>query len=160
VVRYLAAGVPLGLGTDGAASNNDLDMFEAMRFAALLHKLQNNDPKATPAPVVLDMATRLGAKALGLDKQIGSLEAGKRADLIMLALDRARTTPLFDPVSHIVYVAHGDDVRTVMVNGKFLMRDRKMLTLDESRIISDARSAAAQVRDAVSGAAAAPAAAR
>ena len=152
VLRYLAAGVPVGLGTDGAASNNDLDMFEAMRFAALLHKLQNNDPKATPAPVVLDMATRLGAKALGLDKQIGSLEAGKRADLIMLSLDRARTTPLFDPVSHIVYVAHGDDVRTVMVNGKFLMRDRKVLTLDEQRVISDARSAALQVRDAVSAA--------
>jgi 5-methylthioadenosine/S-adenosylhomocysteine deaminase len=152
VVGYLKAGVTLGLGTDGAASNNDLDMFEAMRFAALLHKLQNNDPKATPAPVVLDMATRMGAQALGLDKQIGSLEAGKHADLIMLSLDRARTTPLFDPVSHIVYVAHGDDVRSVMVNGKFLMRDRKVLTLDEGRVISEARAAAVQVREAVSAA--------
>jgi 5-methylthioadenosine/S-adenosylhomocysteine deaminase len=157
VTRYLAAGVPIGLGTDGAASNNDLDMFEAMRFAALLHKLQNNDPKATPAPVVLEMATRLGAQALGLDKQIGSLEAGKHADLIMLALDRARQTPMFEAVSHIVYVAHGDDVRSVMVNGKFLMRDRKMLTLDETRVISDARAAALQVREAVA-AAVAPAA--
>jgi 5-methylthioadenosine/S-adenosylhomocysteine deaminase len=159
VVGYLKAGVTLGLGTDGAASNNDLDMFEAMRFAALLHKLQNNDPKATPAPVVLEMATRTGAQALGLDKQIGSLEAGKRADLIMLSLDRARTTPMFDPVSHIVYVAHGDDVRSMMVNGKFLMRDRKVLTLDEARVIADARAAAQQVRDAVSAAAAASAAA-
>jgi 5-methylthioadenosine/S-adenosylhomocysteine deaminase len=153
VVRYLSAGVPVGLGTDGAASSNDLDMFEAMRFAALLHKLQNNDPKATPAPVVLEMATRMGAQALGLDKQIGSLEAGKHADLIMLGLDRARTTPMFEPVSHIVYVAHGDDVRSVMVNGKFLMRDRKMLTLDEARVISDARAAALQVREAVGAAA-------
>jgi 5-methylthioadenosine/S-adenosylhomocysteine deaminase len=152
VVRYLAAGVPVGLGTDGAASSNDLDMFEVMRFAALLHKLENNDPKVTPAPVVLEMATRMGAQILGLDKQIGSLAAGKRADLITLGLNGARETPMFDPVSHIVYVAHGDDVRSVMVNGKFLMRDRKMLTLDESRIISDARSASLQVRDAVSGA--------
>jgi len=159
VVGYLKAGVTLGLGTDGAASNNDLDMFEAMRFAALLHKLQNNDPKATPAPVVLEMATRMGAQALGLDKQIGSLEAGKRADLIMLGLDRARTTPMFDPVSHIVYVAHGDDVRSMMVNGKFLMRDRKVLTLDEARVIADARAAAQQVRDAVSAAASAAGAA-
>jgi 5-methylthioadenosine/S-adenosylhomocysteine deaminase len=149
VVKYLNAGVPVGLGTDGAASNNDLDMFEAMRFAALLHKLQNNDPKATPAPVVLEMATRMGARILGLEKQIGSLEAGKHADLITLALDRARQTPMYDPVSHIVYVAHGDDVRSVMVNGKFLMRDRKMLTLDEAHVLSDARAAAAQVRAAV-----------
>jgi 5-methylthioadenosine/S-adenosylhomocysteine deaminase len=154
VVKYLNAGVTVGLGTDGAASNNDLDMFEAMRFAALLHKLHNNDPKATPAPVVLDMATRLGAQAVGLGKLIGSLEVGKRADLIMLSTDRARETPLFDPVSHIVYVAHGDDVRSVMVNGKFLMRDRKMLTLDEQSVLKDARAAAQQVRDAVSAAAA------
>jgi 5-methylthioadenosine/S-adenosylhomocysteine deaminase len=150
VVKYLNAGVTVGIGTDGAASNNDLDMFEAMRFTALLHKLQNNDPKATPAPVVLEMATRLGAKALGLDKQIGSLETGKKADLILLSLDHARQTPMYDPVSHIVYVAHGDDVRSVMVNGKFLMRDRKMLTLDEQSILRDARSASLQVRDAVS----------
>jgi len=150
VVKYLNAGITVGLGTDGAASNNDLDMFEAMRFAALLHKLQNNDPKATPAPVVLEMATRLGAQALGLGKQIGSLEVGKHADLITLSLDRARETPMYDPVSHIVYVAHGDDVRTVMVNGKFLMRDRKVLTLDEQSVIKDARAAALQVRDAVS----------
>jgi len=150
VVKYLNAGVTVGLGTDGAASNNDLDMFEAMRFAALLHKLQNNDPKATPAPVVLEMATRLGAQALGLGKQIGSLEVGKHADLITLSLDRARETPMYDPVSHIVYVAHGDDVRTVMVNGKFLMRDRKVLTLDEQSVLKDARAAALQVRDAVS----------
>jgi 5-methylthioadenosine/S-adenosylhomocysteine deaminase len=159
VLGYLAAGVPVGLGTDGAASNNDLDMFEAMRFAALLHKLQNNDPKATPAPVVLEMATRLGAQALGLGTLTGSLEAGKRADLIMLGLDRARTTPLFDPVSHIVYVAHGDDVRSMIVNGKFLMRDRKVLTLDEARVIADARAAASQVREAVSAAASAAGAA-
>ncbi len=150
VVKYLNTGVTVGLGTDGAASNNDLDMFEAMRFAALLHKLQNNDPKATPAPVVLEMATRLGAKALGLVKQIGSLETGKKADLILLSLDHARQTPMYDPVSHIVYVAHGDDVRSVMVNGKFLMRDRKVLTLDEQSVLRDARSASLQVRDAVS----------
>jgi 5-methylthioadenosine/S-adenosylhomocysteine deaminase len=149
VPEYLAAGVTIGLGTDGAASNNDLDMFEAMRFAALLHKVKTGDPRTLPAQTVLDMATIQGARALGLEKQIGSLEVGKRADLIVLSTASARMTPIYDPVSHLVYAARGDDVRTVMVNGRILMRERKMLTLDEPAILAEARKFAAQVRAAV-----------
>src|SRR4051794_3065309 len=96
------SGVVVGLGTDGAASNNDLDMFEAMRQAAFLHKLVAGDPRAIPAPVALAMATIDGARALGLDKKIGSLEAGKRADLLIVSMASARQTPMYDPVSHLV----------------------------------------------------------
>jgi 5-methylthioadenosine/S-adenosylhomocysteine deaminase len=126
------AGVPVGLGTDGAASNNDLDMFEAMRQAAFLHKLMTNDPRTLPAKAVLAMGTIEGARALGMQDHIGSLEAGKRADLIVVSTAGARQTPLYDPVSHLVYVARGADVTTTVVNGKFLMRDRKVLTLNEA----------------------------
>ena len=149
VPEYLEAGITVGLGTDGAASNNDLDMFEAMRFAALLHKVKTGNPQAVPASVALEMATINGARALGLDKQIGSLEAGKRADLVIVSAASARLTPMYDPVSHLVYAVHGDDVRTVMVNGRLLMRDRKMLTLDEPAVLAEARKLAASVRAAV-----------
>ena len=149
VPEYLAAGVTVGLGTDGAASNNDLDMFEAMRFAALLHKVKTNDPQTLPAATALEMATIQGARALGLERQIGSLEAGKRADLVVVSTSIARLTPMYDPVSHLVYAAHGDDVRTVMVNGRLLMRDRKMLTLDEAAVLAEARKFSASVRAAV-----------
>jgi 5-methylthioadenosine/S-adenosylhomocysteine deaminase len=149
VSKFLAAGVPVGLGTDGAASNNDLDMFEAMRMTAFLHKLQTNDPKALPAPVVLELATRQGARALGLEKQIGSLEVGKRADLLIVSMSAARQTPMYDPVSHLVYATRGDDVQTMIVHGKLLMRDRKVLTLDEKSVLADARAAAVKVREAV-----------
>ena len=149
VVDYLAAGVTVGLGTDGAASNNDLDMFEAMRFAAFLQKHARNDPRALPAPAVLDMATREGAVALGLGAQVGSLEVGKRADVIMVDTRGPRQTPMFDPVAHLVYSAHGDDVTTTIVNGKVLMRDRKVLTLNEPAILAAARTAADTVRAAV-----------
>jgi 5-methylthioadenosine/S-adenosylhomocysteine deaminase len=149
VPAYLAAGVTVGLGTDGAASNNDLDMFEAMRFAALLHKVKTGDPRVLPATTALEMATIYGARALGLEKQIGSLEAGKRADLVVVSTANARLTPLYNAVSHLVYAARGDDVRTVMVNGRVLMRDRKMLTLDEPAVLAEARKFAGAVRAAV-----------
>jgi 5-methylthioadenosine/S-adenosylhomocysteine deaminase len=149
VPEMLAAGVTVGLGTDGAASNNDLDMFDAMRFAALLHKAKTGDPRVLPATAVLEMATVNGAKALGLEKQIGSLEAGKRADLVVVSASSARMTPMYDPVSHLVYAARGEDVRTVMVNGRVLMRDRKMLTLDEPAVLAEARKFADTVRAAI-----------
>ena len=132
------AGVVVGLGTDGAASNNDLDMFEAMRQAAFLHKLTSNDPSALPARTALAMATIGGARALGLEREIGSLEPGKRADLLIVSMRAARQTPLYDPLSHLVYVTRGDDVQTVVVNGKIVMRDRKVLTLDENAVIREA----------------------
>jgi 5-methylthioadenosine/S-adenosylhomocysteine deaminase len=150
VTKLRGAGVPVGLGTDGAASNNDLDMFEAMRQAAFLHKLVSKDPQAVPAAAALEMATRDGAKALGLQSTIGSLEVGKRADLIVVAMNGARQTPMYNPVSHLVYVAHGDDVRSTVVNGRVLMRDRRVRTLDERVVLADARALAAKVRAAVS----------
>jgi 5-methylthioadenosine/S-adenosylhomocysteine deaminase len=149
VLEMRAAQIPVGLGTDGAASNNDLDMFEAMRQAALLHKLQSKDPTAIPASAALQMGTIAGARALGMDAELGSLEPGKRADLIVVSLGAARQTPLYDPLSHLVYVTRGSDVRTTIVNGRILMRDRKVLTLDEAAVIAEANGLAAQVRAAV-----------
>jgi 5-methylthioadenosine/S-adenosylhomocysteine deaminase len=149
VTKYLAAGVRLGLGTDGAASNNDLDMFEAMRQASFLAKHANHDPTAVPAATALDMATIGGARALWMDKAIGSLERGKLADLITVSMGAARQTPMYDPVSHLVYVTRGDDVRTTIVNGTVLMKDRKVLTLDKAAVIADANKLSAKVRAAV-----------
>ena len=143
------AGVAVGLGTDGAASNNDLDMFEAMRQAAFLHKLKDGDPRAVSARVALEMATIGGARALGMDEAIGSLEPGKRADLVIVSMSSARQTPMYDPVSHLVYVTRGDDVRTTIVNGKVLMRDRQTLTLDAPKVLAEARTYADKVRAAV-----------
>jgi 5-methylthioadenosine/S-adenosylhomocysteine deaminase len=152
VTALRAAGVAVGLGTDGAASNNDLDMFEAMRQAAFLHKLATGDPRAIPAATALRMATIDGARALSMEKTIGSLEPGKRADLIIVSMSSARQTPIYDPLSHLVYVTRGDDVRTTIVNGKILMQDRKMLTLDEPAVLKEARGWTARVRAAVAGA--------
>jgi 5-methylthioadenosine/S-adenosylhomocysteine deaminase len=149
VTAYLRAGVAIGLGTDGPASNNDLDMFEAMRMASLLHKLQTVDPQAVSAKTALEMATLGGARALGMDKQIGSLETGKRADLIVVGMSAARQTPMYDPISHLVYVTRGDDVQTTVVQGKVLMRDRKVLTLDEAAVLKDARAWGEKVKAAV-----------
>ncbi len=149
VAKYLAAGVALGLGTDGAASNNDLDMFEAMRQASFLAKHATHDPTAVKAQEALDMATIGGARVLGMDKRIGSLEAGKRADLILVSMSAARQTPLYDPVSHLVYVTRGDDVRTTIVDGRILMRDREVRTLDRATVIADANQLAAKVRAAI-----------
>ena len=124
-------------------------MFEAMRFAGFLHKLKSDDPRALPALEVLKMATIEGARALGMEREIGSLEPGKRADLIVVSLASARQTPMYSPVSHLVYLTRGDDVRTTIVNGQVLMRDRKMLTLSEPAVLDEARAWAAKIRDAV-----------
>ena len=149
IPKYLRAGVSIGLGTDGAASNNDLDMFEAMRIAALLAKHESADPSTLSARTVLEMATIRGARALGMEGRIGSLEPRKRADLITVSVSGARQTPMYDPISHLVYVIHGDDVRNTVVNGKVLMRDRNVLTLDATAVIAEAQSWAAKVRAAV-----------
>jgi len=151
VLDLQKAGVVVGLGTDGAASNNDLDMFEAMRQAAFLHKLTSNDPSALPARTALRMATIDGARVLGMDREIGSLEAGKRADLIVVSMRSARQTPMFDPLSHLVYVTRGDDVQTTVVNGRIVMRNRRVLTLNENAVLDEAAMWAGKVRQAVSG---------
>jgi 5-methylthioadenosine/S-adenosylhomocysteine deaminase len=149
VIDLRKAGVAVGLGTDGAASNNDLDMFEAMRMAGFLQKLTSKDPRALPAPDVLRMATIDGARALGMDREIGSIEPGKRADVIVVSMSAARQTPTYDPISHLVYVTRGDDVRTTIVNGRVLMREGNVLTLNESAVLDEARAWAVKVRAAV-----------
>jgi 5-methylthioadenosine/S-adenosylhomocysteine deaminase len=149
VLAYRKAGVNVGIGTDGAASNNDLDMFEAMRQAAFQQKLITMDPTAISAAEALEMATLGGAAALGRRQRLGSLEAGKLADVIVVDMSKPRQAPLFDPVSQIVYASRGDDVETTIVNGRILMRNRKVLTLDEGQVLAEARAAADQVRKAV-----------
>jgi 5-methylthioadenosine/S-adenosylhomocysteine deaminase len=149
VPKYLADGVAVGLGTDGAASNNDLDMFEAMRQAAFVHKLVTRDPRAVSAATALEMATIRGARVLGQASRIGSLEPGKRADVIVVRMDTVRQTPLYDPISHLVYVTRGDDVETTIVNGRVLMEGRRVTTLDEAAVLKEARAMAEEVRQAV-----------
>ena len=130
VPRFLDSGITVGLGTDGCASNNNLDLFQEMDTTAKLHKVFGNDPTVMDAKSVIIMATIGGAKAIGLGNKIGSIEVGKQADLIIIDTDKPHLTPLYNPVSHIVYAASGSDVRDVLVAGEFLVRNRKLLTLD------------------------------
>ncbi|HEX8985447.1 MAG TPA: amidohydrolase family protein [Bryobacteraceae bacterium] len=147
VVKMLAAGLNAGLGTDGpAGSNNDFDLLEELDLAAKLQKVTTGDPRALPAAQALEMATTGGARALGLDEMIGSLEPGKRADLITIRLDVPNAVPLYDVYSQMVYASKGADIRDVMVNGRLLVRDRRALTLDEPQILSKAAEYGARVR--------------
>ncbi|HEY6040539.1 MAG TPA: amidohydrolase, partial [Anaerolineae bacterium] len=144
VAKMLTYGLNVGIGTDGPASNNDLDMFEEMRLAAILAKGTAGDPTVLPARTALEMATRLGANALHIGDLTGSLEAGKRADLILVDLDTTHNLPHFDHdpqavYSQIVYAAKSTDVTDVMVDGKWLMRDRQLLTLNEAALLQAAR---------------------
>lgn len=136
VPRLLSAGVTVGLGTDGAVSSNSLDVLGAVRQAALVHKA-DGDPTAVGAERAVRMATIEGARALGLDEHLGSLEPGKRADLIVLDLDAPHLRPLHDPWSTLAYAAHSADVRDTVVDGRVLMRDRELRTLDERAVIAD-----------------------
>ncbi len=149
VAKMLAAGVRLGLGTDGAASNNDLDLWEEMRLAAFLAKVDSMDPEILPAIAVLSMATDGGARAVGLDDVAGSLEAGKRADLIQVAFDDVHHVPTYDVISHLVYVTDEQDVDTVIVDGEILMRERRLTTIDTERVRAEATALAASIRDAL-----------
>ncbi|HYY94889.1 MAG TPA: amidohydrolase [Pyrinomonadaceae bacterium] len=139
VPQMLKAGVAVGLGTDGAASNNDLDMWEEMDTAAKLHKVATFDPKVINAVEALAMATIEGARALHMDSEIGSLEAGKRADIVVVDLDSLHQTPRYNIYSHLVYATKASDVRTVVIEGRVVMRDRRLLTLDEEAIKQKAR---------------------
>jgi 5-methylthioadenosine/S-adenosylhomocysteine deaminase len=150
VTKMIELGVDVGIGTDGAASNNDLDMFEELRLAALLAKGISGDPTAIPARTALAMATRLGARAMHLGDVTGSLEAGKRADLIVVDLDHPHTTPRFARdaaaiYSQLVYAAKSTDVVDVMCDGRWLMRDRRLLTLDEPALQSSAADVARRI---------------
>jgi 5-methylthioadenosine/S-adenosylhomocysteine deaminase len=139
VPEMLAAGIPVALGTDGAASNNALDMFNEMKFAALLNKVHKLDPVAVPAPSALEMATINGAIALGLQDKIGSLEVGKKADIVLVDIKKSHLTPLHNVISHLVYSALGCDVDTTIVDGKILMQERKVLALDEDKVLERAQ---------------------
>jgi len=147
VTDMLKAGVRVGLGTDGAASNNDLDMWEEMRLAAFLQKVEQMNPEVMSANTVLTMATRGGATAIGLGDKIGSIEPGKRADLIQVEFDDVHHVPTYDVVSHLVYVNDEQDVASVVVDGKVLMRDREMLTIDTERVATEARAFAARIQN-------------
>ena len=153
VVKLLKAGIPVGLGTDGpAGSNNDFDLMEEMNLAANLQKVATMDPRSLPAQQAVEMATILGARVAGLEKEIGSLEIGKRADFITLRLDRPHAVPLYNVYSQIVYALKGSDVRDVVVNGKALVRDGKSLTLNEAEIVDKARAYGERVRKSLSNA--------
>jgi 5-methylthioadenosine/S-adenosylhomocysteine deaminase len=146
VVKMLALGMNVGLGPDGpAGSNNDFNMFEEMDLAAKLQKVTTMDPQALPASQALEMATIRGARVLGMDKEIGSLENGKRADLILVRIDRPNAVPLYDPISQMVYALKAEDVRDVMVNGKPVVRDSKILTLDEKAVLAKAAEYRAKI---------------
>jgi 5-methylthioadenosine/S-adenosylhomocysteine deaminase len=138
VPEMLAAGEPIGLATDGAASNNNQDLFEEMDLAAKLQKVARMDPRVLPAKQVVEMATINGARALHLEKIIGSLETGKKADLILVDTGAPHATPMYDVYSELVYALKASDVRTVVIAGKIVMRDRQMLTLDEKEILAKA----------------------
>jgi 5-methylthioadenosine/S-adenosylhomocysteine deaminase len=139
VPKMLRENLPVGLGTDGAASNNDLNLWEEMDSAAKLHKLISNDPKVVTAEEAFEMATIRGARALHLEKEIGSIEKGKRADIVIVDLESLNQTPSYNIYSDLVYSTKAGDVRTVIIEGRVVMRDRRLLTLNEETIKADAR---------------------
>jgi 5-methylthioadenosine/S-adenosylhomocysteine deaminase len=141
VVKLLDEGVSVSLGADGAACNNRLDMFTEMRTAALLQKVLHG-PEVLPAKRALRMATIDGARAMGLEGEIGSLEIGKRADVAVVNLERLHTTPEADIVSSLVYAAEAADISTVVIDGRLLLRDRKLLTIDEAETMAEANAQA------------------
>ena len=146
VAGMLEHGIVVGLGTDGCASNNNLDMFGEMATAARLGKVERLDPTALPAKTVTGMATRDGARVLGMGDTVGSLKRGMRADIIMIDLSSPHLTPLYDEYSHVVYAAGGSDVRTVMIDGRVVMEDRRLLTIDEQEVMARVREIAERVK--------------
>lgn len=146
VSDMLEAGVTVGLGTDGCASNNTLDMIKEMSTAAKLHKVAALDPTVMDAKTTVRMATINGAKALGLNHLTGSLDVGKKADIILIGLDKPHLTPIYNEYSHLVYAAGGADVDTVIINGKVVMEDRRLLTLNESDIMHQVREIAVNIK--------------
>jgi 5-methylthioadenosine/S-adenosylhomocysteine deaminase len=147
VPRMRQAGVSVTLGTDGAASGNDLDMWLAMRLAAVVHRGVHGDPTFLPAPEVVKMVTCDTARALGLGDRVGSLEVGKRADIILIDLNHPHLVPLYDVYSHLVYAVGRDDVSTVLINGQLVMRNRQLLTVDEEATMAEVRAMAQQIAE-------------
>ena len=150
IPELIKQGVTVGLGTDGCASNNNLDLFSEMDTAAKLHKVHAMDPTAVDAVTVLRMATIEGARALGLQDITGSLEIGKKADVIVIDTHKPHLTPMYNATSHLVYAASGNDVTHSVINGKLVMEDRKLLTLDLDEVIAHSREISVQVKSWVS----------
>jgi 5-methylthioadenosine/S-adenosylhomocysteine deaminase len=146
VTAMLQAGVRVGLGTDGAASNNDLDMWEEMRLAAFLQKVDRMDPTVLSASTVLRMATSGGAEAIGLAGKVGALAVGMRADLIQVSFDDVHFVPTYDVISHLIYVADEQDVASTVVDGRVLMKDGKILTVDTDRVRREANALAGRIK--------------
>lgn len=138
VVQMLEAGICVGIGTDGSASNNDVDMFGEMNTTAKIHKADRLDPTVMSAATTLHAATMGGARVLGAERMIGSLEPGKKADCIVLDLNQPHLTPIYNPVSHLVYAARGGDVMHSVINGRVVMEHRRLLTIDENAILARA----------------------
>ncbi len=139
IAKMLKAGIKIGLGTDGAASNNDLSILGEMSTAAKVHKAVSGDPTVLDSKTALLMATRNGAEILGLGDKIGSIKPGKRADLVIADLDQPHLMPLYDIYSHITYCLRPSDIETVMVNGKIVVENGKPTTMDEAEIMDKAR---------------------
>ncbi|UCD89627.1 MAG: amidohydrolase [Desulfobacterales bacterium] len=150
VPEMLAAGLIVGLGTDGCASNNNLDLFMEMDMAAKIHKVHSMDPTVMDAFSVLQMATIGGATVLGLEDITGSLEVGKKADIIVIDTYQPHLVPMYNPFSHLVYAANGNDVRHTIINGRLIMEDRSLLTLDLNEVIANAEGKAVKVRSWIS----------
>lgn len=146
VPEMLKAGITVGLGTDGCASNNNLDIIKEMSTAAKLHKVARLDPTVMDAQTVVRMATIEGAKALGMERTTGSLEIGKKADIIIIGLSKPHLTPLYSEYSHLVYAASGADVDTVIINGKVVMENRRLLTINEEEVMHKVREIAVKVK--------------
>jgi 5-methylthioadenosine/S-adenosylhomocysteine deaminase len=145
VPEMLQHGITVGIGTDGCASNNDMDMFREMDTAAKIHKVTSLDPTVMSAETVLKLATIGGAKVLGLDKLIGSIEAGKKADIILVDMNQPHLTPLYNCYSQLVYAARGADVKTSIINGKVVMKDRQLQTIDLPNAMKNVRAIAADI---------------
>jgi len=146
VPQILRSGIPVGLGTDGCASNNNLDLFHEMDMAAKIHKAVTFDPTTMDARTVVEMATIGGARAVGLGKNIGSLEVGKQADVIIIDTARTHLSPIYHPESHIVYAAKSSDVRDVVVDGRVQVRNRNVLSLDVDEIMAKVREIARHIK--------------
>jgi 5-methylthioadenosine/S-adenosylhomocysteine deaminase len=142
VTKLVERGVCVSLGTDGAASNNNLDLFQEIKTTSLLQKVQTLDPSVIPASKVLEMATIEGAKSLGMENEIGSIEVGKKADLLLVDMKAPHLTPFRNPISHLAYSAEGSDVSTVICNGNLLMQEREFLTINEMEVLDMAENAA------------------
>jgi 5-methylthioadenosine/S-adenosylhomocysteine deaminase len=141
-----SAGITVALGTDGCASNNNLDMFQEMDTAAKLHKVSRLDPTVMSAGTVLKMATRDGARALGMADEIGALRPGMKADVITVDFNRPHLTPLYHEDSHLVYCTSGSDVDTVLINGRIVMKNRRLLTVDEGEVMERVNHIARRIR--------------